>query len=115
MAKFKYFPFSHALTASNTKSVKKISNSAVRDITKFNPSSAISSAASVAHLFSWKMRCAIRAVKYTVKVPATATAIRHPNSWLPNNLMPMAISHFPTGGWTMNSGAPLVTSTPNFK
>ena len=43
---------------------------------------------------------AIRAVKSTTSVPATAEVNRHPQEFIPNALMPIAISHFPSGGCT---------------
>ena len=36
----------------------------------------------------------------TARVPATADPIRHPNGSIPNALIPSAIVHLPSGGWT---------------
>ncbi len=43
----------------------------------------------------------------TVTVPATAAAMRQPNSSTPNSRRPIAMSHFPSGGWTMKPGSPV--------
>ena len=47
--------------------------------------------------------------------PIIAVANLHPNSLSPNIFIPLAMSHLPTGGWTMNSGEFAATSTPYFK
>ena len=44
--------------------------------------------------------CAISATPVTASVPATADPIRHPNRSIPNTLIPSAVCHLPSGGWT---------------
>ncbi len=36
----------------------------------------------------------------TARVPATAEPMRQPNGSIPNALIPSAIVHLPSGGWT---------------
>ena len=43
---------------------------------------------------------AISASPVTARVPASADMIRHPNGSIPNALIPSAIVHLPSGGWT---------------
>ena len=52
------------------------------------------------------MRRVTRTSTTTISVPATAAAIRQPNSSTPNSRIPSAIAHLPSGGWTMKPGWP---------
>src|SRR4029079_4948065 len=66
----------------------------------FRSSTAMSSPATAVHSAEPNSSCAITAVRSTTSVPATADEKRQPNSRIPKSLMPIAISHLPSGGWT---------------
>lgn len=51
-----------------------------------------------------------RIVTTTSRVPNTSEANRQPKEFIPNSCSPPAISHLPTGGWTMNDGDSSITS-----
>ena len=91
-----------------------MSSSATLELTKCRPSTEIKKAEKA--LRSWLLN-SFFAVKYinTIDIePISAAAERQPNSLYPNTFIPRAISHLPSGGWTMNSPAPVLalTSTP---
>ena len=44
-------------------------------------------------------------------MPKTSGATRQPKEFIPKKCSPAAISHFPTGGWTMNDAVFSITST----
>ena len=76
------------------------SSSASRDRTTLRLSRASRSPATNVQSARPNRSCAIRASPVTASVPAIAEPIRHPNGSIPNALMPRAIVHFPSGGWT---------------
>ncbi len=45
-----------------------------------------------------------RHISSTMRAPMTAEAIRQPSGSMPKTLMPPAISHLPTSGWTIIDG-----------
>jgi hypothetical protein len=61
---------------------------------------AISSPATNVHTGFPNSSWAITAVKSTTSVPASADVNLHPHGSIPKALMPSAISHLPSGGWT---------------
>ena len=71
-----------------------------RDITTFRCSTAISRPATNVQIGLPKSSCAIAATITATRVPATASANRQPNAFIPNALMPSAITHLPSGGCT---------------
>ena len=74
----------------------------MRDITTLRFSTAIRSPASPVQSAEPKSSCAMIAVNRTTPVPATAEENRQPNSSMPKALMPIAISHLPSGGCTQD-------------
>ena len=90
-----------------TQAVRKTSSSAARLSTKCRPSSASSSPARQPSTVEPVIRRVTRTSTTTVSVPATAAAMRQPNSSTPNSRSPSAISHLPSGGWTMKPGSPV--------
>ena len=65
-------------------------------------STAIRSPASAVQIAEPNNTCAMTAVNVTTAVPATAEETRQPNSFMPKALMPIAISHLPSGGCTQD-------------
>ncbi len=45
-----------------------------------------------------------RHITSTISAPTTADAVRQPVGSIPTTLMPAAISHLPTSGWTTIEG-----------
>ena len=79
---------------------------ATRLCTMLSPSSASSSPATPPSSVEPVRRRPTRTTTTTVSVPATAAATRQPTSSTPNSLIPAAMSHLPSGGWTMNAPPP---------
>ena len=79
-----------------------MSSSANRLCTIDSPSTASSSPATQPSRVERVIRRAIRTRISTHSVPATAAGTRQPTGLSPKTAMPPAISHFPSGGWTMN-------------
>ncbi len=88
--------------AAATKNSRNTSSSAVRASTSDRPSSAISSPAIAPNRLERNIRRAVRATTRTVRQPKIAGTKRQPKELSPNSHVPNAISHFPSGGWTMN-------------
>ena len=95
--------------AARAKNSTKMSRIAVRDSTSSKPSNAISSPAVQPSTVERNIRRPIRATMSTASVPQTAAPNRHPNAAsnpceraqpLLNSLMPSAMIHLPSGGWT---------------
>jgi hypothetical protein len=86
--------------AARTKNITKMSSSAMRDSTRWNPSSAISRPAAQPSTVEWNMRRATRTMIRMERVPMTAPAMRQPHSLYPKVCSPIAIIHLPSGGCT---------------
>ena len=91
-----------APNAAATKNSRNTSSSAVRARTSESPSTAMSSPAIAPYRFERNIRRAVRATTSTVRQPKTAGTNRQPNALSWNSHVPQPISHFPSGGWTMN-------------
>ena len=84
-------------------SCRKMSSSATRDCTTDTPSRASSSPAMPPKRFEWNIRRAIRVISSTLTMPARAGASRKAKSLSLSRIhCGSAISHLPSGGWTMN-------------
>ena len=86
------------------KKARKMSSSASRESTSCRPSSDSSSPATRPSTVEPVTRRTKRHISSTISAPTTAEAIRQPAGSIPNTLMPTAISHLPTSGWTIIDG-----------
>ena len=86
----------------STKTARKMSSSAKRLCTIDSPSTASSNPATQPSSVDRVIRRTIRMSSSTQTVPATAAGTRQPTGPSPKTAIPAAISHFPSGGWTMN-------------
>ena len=89
--------------AASTKNITKMSSSAVRDSTKCSPSRVISRPAAQPSVVERNIRRPSRMTISTERMPATAEAIRQPNSFSPKMPCAQPMSHLPSGGCTTKS------------
>ena len=94
-------------TPQRMKNATKMSSSASRESTSCRPSSDSSSPATTPSIVEPVIRRAKRHITSTMSEPTTAAETRQPKGSMPNALMPSAISHLPTSGWTIISGLSL--------
>jgi hypothetical protein len=100
--------------ASTTKNITKMSRIAVRDSTMCMPSSAMSRPTVAPSTVERNIRRATRVITMIEMTPQTAAIRRQPNASLVPRpspiLMPSAMIHLPSGGWTTKSPYSWVTT-----